>query len=385
MTRLRPLLALACTPSIRLPVLVLPLLGALLIGPALATDFVPTRYDDPSPDGCLADDCSLREAIIAANADTSTPHSIRLSAGTYSLTIPGDDGQALVGDLDLLKAMTVIGVGATMTTVDATAIERAFHVYSGSWVSQLTIVGGVPPAGEAAAIMVTLGEVTVEGCELRGAPAGMSPTGIRATTGGEDYTIRNSTVRGFSAEGIRSGGAGNMILENVTFSTNEIDLRISSSGSGICTHCTFDGASDPSPEVLMEGFSFQIRNSVVGGHCTQSVPLLSGGGNLESPGDTCGFSQSDDDASVANPLLSGLGDFGGPTPTHYPLAGSLAIDAARASNCLASDQRGVGRPQGIGGLCDRGAVEVAGFLPLTPIFNDGFEQGNEGAWSSVTP
>jgi hypothetical protein len=50
-----------------------------------------TRFDDPLPDGCAPSDCSLREAVMAANGSAGS--TITLAAGVYSLTIPGaDDG-----------------------------------------------------------------------------------------------------------------------------------------------------------------------------------------------------------------------------------------------------------------------------------------------------
>jgi len=42
-------------------------------GPAQAAFYSVTRFDDPAPNGCNAGDCSLREAIIAANASTMPP------------------------------------------------------------------------------------------------------------------------------------------------------------------------------------------------------------------------------------------------------------------------------------------------------------------------
>lgn len=41
--------------------------------PAAADTFVVNRTDDPAPDGCDPTDCSLREAIIAANDTTRPP------------------------------------------------------------------------------------------------------------------------------------------------------------------------------------------------------------------------------------------------------------------------------------------------------------------------
>ena len=60
---------------------------AALVGatPLYAADFRPTRFDDPSPNGCLPTDCSLREALIAANASVGRDRVV-LAAGTYSLS-----------------------------------------------------------------------------------------------------------------------------------------------------------------------------------------------------------------------------------------------------------------------------------------------------------
>ncbi len=49
-----------------------------------------------------------------------------------------------------------------------------------------------------------------------------------------------------------------------------------------------------------------------------------------------------------------LGNYGGPTQTHLPLMGSVAINAA-LGGAPATDQRGVARPQGAS--ADIGAVE----------------------------
>jgi hypothetical protein len=65
-----------------------------------------------------------------------------------------------------------------------------------------------------------------------------------------------------------------------------------------------------------------------------------------------------------NPQLSPLSDNSGPTKTHALLAGSPAINAVLLADCsdvsgpIATDQRGIVRPQG--GACDVGAFE---FVP----------------------
>ncbi|WP_440221769.1 choice-of-anchor Q domain-containing protein [Dokdonella sp. MW10] len=52
---------------------------------AQAQDIVVTRLDDPAPNGCTPTDCSLREAVIAANVDPAAYNDILLAAGTYQI------------------------------------------------------------------------------------------------------------------------------------------------------------------------------------------------------------------------------------------------------------------------------------------------------------
>ncbi|HLF57826.1 MAG TPA: hypothetical protein VI942_13375, partial [Thermoanaerobaculia bacterium] len=86
-----------------------------LQAPLAAVDIWVTRYDDPVPNGCLPTDCSLREAVIAANADPDFDV-IRLSAGDYLLTLAGTGEDAAAdGDLDLLESVDVVGLAPALT------------------------------------------------------------------------------------------------------------------------------------------------------------------------------------------------------------------------------------------------------------------------------
>jgi hypothetical protein len=50
------------------------------------------------------------------------------------------------------------------------------------------------------------------------------------------------------------------------------------------------------------------------------------------------------------------------------LPGSPAIDAIPVASCtLATDQRGVSRPQPAGGNCDIGAFESYGYMIFLPV------------------
>lgn len=104
--------------------LALAALGAALGTPALAATFVPTRFDDPIPNGCQPSDCSLREAVIAANATTATD-TIVLGAGVYQLTQPAVATDANGADLDVLAPLAIVGAGSGLTAI------RSGHLVDG--------------------------------------------------------------------------------------------------------------------------------------------------------------------------------------------------------------------------------------------------------------
>jgi len=80
-------------------------------------------------------------------------------------------------------------------------------------------------------------------------------------------------------------------------------------------------------------------------------------GNVESPGNTCGLNNIDSkhDVAAVDLKLGALGDNGGPTPTHLPLAGSAVLAAGQ--NCFSYDQRGYGLTSTA--VCDSGSVSAS--------------------------
>jgi uncharacterized repeat protein (TIGR01451 family)/CSLREA domain-containing protein len=126
------------------------LLALAAVAPnATAAVFVVNVTTDDAPDGACnggtsptppATDCTLREAIIAANA-TAGGDEIRLTqiapatnATTYTLTIPGADDTAAAGDLDITESVTigtVSGGGYVIVragTTKGAGIDRVFHI-----------------------------------------------------------------------------------------------------------------------------------------------------------------------------------------------------------------------------------------------------------------
>lgn len=73
------------------------------------------------------DGCTLRAAIMEANAYAGTD-TIRISsAGTYALTLTGTDNAAAVGDLDITEKVNIYGVSGV--TIDAASLgDRIFDI-----------------------------------------------------------------------------------------------------------------------------------------------------------------------------------------------------------------------------------------------------------------
>lgn len=191
---------------------------------------------------------------------------------------------------------------------------------------------------------------------------------------GGTAAITGSTISGNSAVGVGGGIrlflAGALTLVNSTISGNSATasgggLWFSSPTAHTITNSTISGNSAPvgaGIRVDNVGVALTLGNTIVanstgGANCsmTAGATITSGNNNLEDT-NTCSFTQPNDLVNQ-NPTLGPLASNGGPTQTHALLAGSIAIDAANNANCPATDQRGVVRPQPLGGLCDIGAFE----------------------------
>ncbi|MCB8991574.1 MAG: hypothetical protein H6665_13180 [Ardenticatenaceae bacterium] len=104
--------------------------------------------------------CSLREAIMDANADSNTypecgsggggAGTITLPAGTYTLAIAGTNENAnATGDLDVTDAagLVINGAGARSSIISANSIDRVLHAVAGA---TLTLNGVTLRDGQAA-------------------------------------------------------------------------------------------------------------------------------------------------------------------------------------------------------------------------------------------
>ena len=209
--------------------------------------------------------------------------------------------------------------------------------------------------------------------------AGQSGGGIANQAGRLEVT--RSTLSGNTAAA--AGGAvynptgASVDLLNMTVSGNVADRggAIYNSGALTLTSSTVAAnAASTASAIYDPGTSGEtprsITSTLIEGECGGS-PFDSGGHNLATPANTCGFNRDTDRVSTQAQLnLGPLDDNGGPTMTHAPGAGGFgdasdAIDWIPADACLdadgmalTTDQRGEPRLMGEGSACDVGALEV---------------------------
>jgi CSLREA domain-containing protein len=125
----------------RSAILVVSAVVALTVAaPASAATFVVTKTADTNDGVCNAD-CSLREAIIRANAHGGADV-IRFAVnGVFGVHGNGDD-TAATGDLDVNDPLEIIGNGASNTIVDAHGNDRVFQTNDDTTIRRLTVRGG---------------------------------------------------------------------------------------------------------------------------------------------------------------------------------------------------------------------------------------------------
>src|SRR4051794_18005349 len=286
----------------------------VLFAPAFAhaANFPVTKQADTN-DGICDADCSLREAVVAANASPG-PDDISVPVGHYTLTIPGSAEQAAAtGDLDLATDnVTITGAGAASTVIDAggdTGIaDRVFDVVTPTitaTISNVTITGGRSPSdgggvnSDGSAILdhdVISGNKTAGGGEGGGVVAnGGTPTLV---------TIRDSVVTGNQA----SNGGG--------YSNNGGSFSASAVAGGLIERSTFSGntATDTGGGVgggVIEdgGGDLRIRDTTISGNRAEGTGPSFGGGFSANGGGPGSVAISN--TTISGNTASGPDSFGG--------------------------------------------------------------------------
>jgi CSLREA domain-containing protein len=389
-------------------------LGGVVLGalPVLGASYVVTTTADNTTDDS---ECTLREAILAANNDSSYNGDCGpASSGDDTITF------SVSGTITLTSTLPNIVSGAgTLTingggniTISGGGSVRVMVNSGNLTVQNLTIANGNAGGGSGGGIRNS-GTLTVTNSTFSGNSAGFGggivnvsgtltvtnstfSNNTAATNGGGIYndsnstaTVTNSTFSNNNA-GNQGGGiynAHNLTVTNSTFSNNNATSDsggIFNSGALTVTNSTFSGNSAANGGGIRNsgtltvtnstfsgnsaGFGGGIRNfstatlqntiiaNSTGGDCVNSGGSVTGSNNLieDTGANACGLTNGVNGNIIgSDPNLGALTG----SPAYFPLnPGSLAIDAGTNSGCPADSQNGVTRPQGPN--CDIGSYEA---------------------------
>ncbi|MDP2674278.1 MAG: CSLREA domain-containing protein [Dehalococcoidia bacterium] len=356
--------------------------------------------------------------VEACGGGSVGPDYIKMStSGIYFLSLvgAGEDLNA-TGDLDITEELEIEATSGANVIIDGNLTDRVFHIHPGvkATISKLTIQrgsnvdggvgGGILNAGTLILNSSTVKDnsnFNVGGGGIYNGYAYVNPTmiltdstisGNTATTGGgiDNYlgataTLNRTTVSGNSTPnpggsgtggGIRNDGA--MTLTNSTVSGNTATVG----GGGIGQ---FDGGLTLNNSTVSENLA-PIGGGITSGTCSVNCGIVvikntiiannsvGNCGGAGAPSNSyLGVNLFDDNTCdltvVVGAGLAGLDGLAlnapGTTKTHALMTGSPAINAVpwpsdctdTASSPIATDQRGVTRPQG--SACDIGAYELA--------------------------
>jgi len=308
------------------------LAAAVAVGLAAAsargTVFTVTKTSDTRDGACDAD-CSLREAVIAANQNPG-PDVIVLPSGTYALSLanPGSDPQGnndaagQTGDLDLADDVEIQGAGSGTTSIDAQGIDRVFETLSSNLsvqISGVTLAGGAQSYGGAILnrAQLVLNDVVVTGSSARNG-GGILNTGslslTSCTVGSNTATTSGSTSDGFGG-GIDNDPGGQVVLTGSTLQGNRSDRDgggLFSLGTATLTNATISGntsgaggggignvgmlgvsgstisanhANDGGAITCFTGSTATIDGSTISGNGADGLDLGGGGGIFNYRGD----------------------------------------------------------------------------------------------------
>jgi CSLREA domain-containing protein len=292
----------------------LALLCLLVASPLFAVNFTVTKVADTN-DGVCDSDCSLREAIVAANAAIGANHIILGSGLTYTLSLgPADPSATPVpgsGDLDITAAVTIDGNGST---IDAAAIDRVFDIQGN--------------------FSVTINNLTIKNGSAKGFLSAGGGINIRGATVvlNNCLVTNNSTVQdvgsldnggGIAVYGSFDGPTATATLAHLTLNGTTVSVNAAANGGGIlCVLCaltisnstissnTATGGDGGGIEVVGNSSTLLITNSTLSGNTAAR------GGGLSVPFGTSVSTSSlnriaNNTAAIGSAIFNNIGTING--------------------------------------------------------------------------
>jgi len=356
-------------------------------GPTFTVTTTAERYDG----SCTTDDCTLAEALTAANANAD--------ANTVNFA-PGVTGQITTDaltptGLQISNPVTINGPGARMLVIGGESFGRLFNVSAANvFISGLTLANGYRETADGGSIYNS-GGLTLTDCMLVGnASVNSGNGGAISNVSGATLALVRCTLE--NNEAGQFGGAvfndGTFSATNCTFKGNRafrggaIITRFNGGlSSATLRNCTITGntatstgggTGDGGGGYYAEGGPQQehIANTIIALNTNSVNPDVRGqftsdGHNLiGKPGSSSsGFGVNGDivgtNTTGANPQFNSYGNNGGPTDTYSLLSTSTAINNGDNNFAPPTDQRGYLRS----GVSDIGAYEFNGTLPVLKI------------------
>lgn len=413
----------------------------ILSSAVFSATFTVTKTAD-SNDGTCDADCSLREAVVAANTaagdDIVAFSSLFNTAQTINVTL----GEIVITPNG---SVTINGTGANLLTIDGNNTSRiistnanAIATINGATFTRGTGAGTLD-TGRGGAIYNAGGNVTINnsiitnnsganGGGLNNASSGtpavpatltinnsiVSNNTASGSGGGmqnfstSTVTINNSTFMGNISNGTTGGGGGQfngrVLITNSTFANNTAPaaggLQLNGTLGTILTNVTVSGnTATTNGGGIHRGTTnanFFIRNSIVAGNngISTSPDITSSTGGTTSLGNniignvgtSTGWIASD--LLNTNPMLGALANNGGTTMTFLPMSGSPAINAGQ--NCVLDLSCSANNPPAAvttdqrgtarpqGANVDIGSVEVASAVANATISGQVVTAANQG-------
>ena len=301
--------------------------------------------------------------------------------------------------MQITEAASIEGPGADVLTIDAKQGSRIFYlsgVGGQSSISGLTLTGGQVDGARGGAIFaryspLEIADSTLSENSALGISLASPGRGGAVAVYSSQLSIVDTTLTGNSAAG--SGGAVNVTTSdlaatNTTFSGNSAGQggAIAESAGGtlnLDSATVVDNLAEstrgaPGGGILLDVLvTANLDNTILAnndGPGTSSDDVFTGYGSsatltyslLESPGNA-NIVDGGNNIFGQDPNLATLADNGGPTQTQALQTGSPAIEAGNTA--LATDQRGVTRPQG--SADDIGAYELDTTPPGVTISSPG--------------
>jgi CSLREA domain-containing protein len=340
---------------------------------------------DGIPGACNAAECTLREAIVWANNNPGLD-TILVPTGNYYLTLSGQDDVGLVGDLDIVDDLLIVGENALTSSVSGSSQDRVFDVQPNTTVVMRKIGvfsgdslegGGIRNRGDLSLVemLITLNEASQGGGIYNEGPlridrssifsneASGNGGGINAV-GGPVVIVETRISSNTSSSGGGMSATGEpfeILIERSLISSNESQ----NVGGGGAVYVMSDGPAGP---IVMT-----IRNSTVTGNTTI---------NSSYPGDlrfnnpiSVNFIHSTLTSTSPALIHAGLNSAGSLRFSNSILVGTCA----GTSSAYASDGGNVESGGDTCGLGSGDLVDVsAGDLDLLPLMGNGGPTSTKG-------